>query len=154
MSVRSQQTTPIRIPRGTQHVAVKAIDGPIDFVFVLVPSFSMIALVTAIEVLRVANQLSGRGLYTMIEPQSVGLTMTAYVMLRTNRHEYEWFEGLARFVDKEISVTEFHRLSGEIDFLLKVLLRDMDDYQAFYKRMTQQISFMDVSTSFAFEAVK
>lgn len=63
MSVRSRQKTLIRVPRGTEHVAVRAVNDPIDFVFVLVPSYSMIAFVTAIEVLRISNQLSGRGLY-------------------------------------------------------------------------------------------
>ena len=95
-----------------------------------------------------------RGNFALVDAKKVGLPLTAYVMLRTNRHDSAWFDGLEAFCAGEDAIVEFHRLSGEIDFLLKVLLADMDDYQAFYRRMISAVSFMDVSTTFAFEAVK
>lgn len=91
---------------------------------------------------------------TLVDARKVGRPLVAYVMLRTNRHDAEWFDGLDAFCAKEETIVEFHRLSGEIDFLLKVLLIDMDDYQKFYRHMIKAISFMDVSTNFAFEAAK
>ena len=45
-------------------------------------------------------------------------------------------------------------MSGEIDFMLKVVLRGMDDYKAFYDRLTTTIDLLDVSTAFAFETLK
>ncbi|WP_386630518.1 Lrp/AsnC family transcriptional regulator [Sulfitobacter geojensis] len=95
-----------------------------------------------------------QGTVVLVDAKKVGLSLTAYVMLRTNRHDADWFEELATFCQGEDAIVEFHRLSGDIDFLLKVLLADMDDYQAFYRRMIAKVSFMDVSTTFAFEATK
>lgn len=103
---------------------------------------------------RMRDEGTIRRTVTLVEPKAVGLSLTAYVMLRTNRHDAEWFEDLERFCAGEDAIVEFHRLSGEIDFLLKVLLADMDDYQRFYRRMIEAVRFMDVSTTFAFEAVK
>lgn len=95
-----------------------------------------------------------KGTVTLVDRTSVEQSLTAIVMLRTSRHDIEWFEELAAFVEREDAVVEFHRMSGEIDFLLKVLLSDMNDYRDFYTRMIASVSFMDVSTSFAFEAIK
>lgn len=95
-----------------------------------------------------------KGTVTLVDRTSVEQSLTAIVMLRTSRHDIEWFEQLAAFVEREDAVVEFHRMSGEIDFLLKVLLSDMNDYRDFYTRMIESVSFMDVSTSFAFEAIK
>tara|TARA_R110002072_G_scaffold194106_1_gene351346 strand:+ start:3997 stop:5037 length:1041 start_codon:yes stop_codon:yes gene_type:complete len=53
----------VTVPRGAHSYPVGTVSDPIEYVFVLVPAFSMLAFTSAIEVLRVANQLAGRGLY-------------------------------------------------------------------------------------------
>ncbi len=91
---------------------------------------------------------------TLLDKRKTGFSVTAFVMLRTRQHDKAWFARLAGFVDRESAVVEFHRMSGEIDFMLKVVLRGMDDYKAFYDRLTTTIDLLDVSTAFAFETLK
>jgi Lrp/AsnC family transcriptional regulator len=90
----------------------------------------------------------------LLDPRAVGLTLTAFVMLRTRQHDAAWFAKLERFAANEPSVVEFHRMSGEIDFMMKVVLRDMDDYRDIYRRLTAAVDLLDVATSFAFETLK
>jgi Lrp/AsnC family transcriptional regulator len=84
----------------------------------------------------------------------VGRGILAFVMLRTQQHSTKWFQKLDAALQAMPEVMEFHRLSGEIDFLLKVSLRDLDDYRRFYDRLTSQMELLDVSTAFAFEQLK
>lgn len=90
----------------------------------------------------------------LLDAKKLGRPITAFVMLRTQQHSSAWFKRLQEAVVGMPEVMEFHRLSGEIDFMLKVSLRDIEDYQSFYKKLTSQVELMDVSTSFAFEQVK
>lgn len=90
----------------------------------------------------------------LLDARKLGRPITAFVMLRTQQHSAKWFQDLHDAVVGLPEVLEFHRLSGEIDFMLKVSLRDLEDYQAFYKKLTSRVELMDVSTSFAFEQVK
>lgn len=91
---------------------------------------------------------------SLLDRRRVGLPITAFVMLRTQQHDKRWFAKLAKFVDTEPCVVEFHRMSGQIDFMLKIVLTDMDGYKAFYNRLVGAVDLLDVSTAFAFETLK
>ena len=45
-------------------------------------------------------------------------------------------------------------MTGQVDFMLKIVLADMDGYKAFYGRLVEAVDLLDVSTSFAFETLK
>jgi Lrp/AsnC family transcriptional regulator len=51
-------------------------------------------------------------------------------------------------------VIEFYRLSGSIDYLLKVLVPSIEKYDEFYKKLTDKVDLTDVSTSFSMEEIK
>ena len=51
-------------------------------------------------------------------------------------------------------VVEFYRMSGEVDYLLRVVVPDIAAYDAFYKRMIARIEIRDVSSAFAMEQIK
>jgi Lrp/AsnC family transcriptional regulator len=95
-----------------------------------------------------------KGRVALLDAKKLGRPVTAFVMLRTQQHGAEWFQRLQATIADIPEVMEFHRLSGEIDFMLKVSLRDLDDYQDFYRKLTAQVELMDVSTAFAFEQIK
>lgn len=90
----------------------------------------------------------------LVSPQAVNAGVTAFVMLKTSQHEADWFERFAAAVAAMPEVMEFHRLSGSVDFLLRVALPDLDGYRDFYRRLIEAVDFVDVSTAFAFETVK
>ena len=74
-----------------------------------------------------------------------------------------WFERMkdvvqnhmiATSVDDFPEVVEFYRMSGEIDYLLRVVVPDIAAYDAFYKKLISRIALTDVSSSFAMEQIK
>lgn len=90
----------------------------------------------------------------LVDPRAVNAGVTAFVMLKTSHHDADWFERFSTAVAAMPEVMEFHRLSGSVDFLLRVALPDLDGYRDFYKRLIGAVDFVDVSTAFAFEAIK
>lgn len=90
----------------------------------------------------------------LLEPEELNVGLTVFVNLKTNQHNQDWFESVQEFAATAPEVTEFYRMSGETDYLLKVLVPDMKAYDAFYKRLISQAGFSDVSSSFAMEQMK
>jgi Lrp/AsnC family transcriptional regulator len=80
--------------------------------------------------------------------------MTAFVSIRTNQHSLEWLEKFAEAVREMPEVVELYRMSGEIDYLLRVVVPDIDAYDRFYKKLIARIQLSDVSSSFAMEQIK
>ncbi len=90
----------------------------------------------------------------LIDPEKVGLGLSVFVSIRTNRHDIEWMEKFTREVTKLPEVVEFYRLAGENDYLLRVLVRDIPTYDAFYKRLIRIADLANVTSSFAMEQIK
>jgi Lrp/AsnC family transcriptional regulator len=76
------------------------------------------------------------------------------VSVKTNHHSLQWLEKFAEAVAEMPEVIEFYRMSGEIDYLLRVVVPDIEAYDAFYKRLIARIELSDVSSSFAMEQIK
>jgi Lrp/AsnC family transcriptional regulator len=84
----------------------------------------------------------------------LGLGVTVIVAIRTARHSEEWLETFATGVAAIPEVVEFYRMSGEIDYLLKVVARDIADYDRIYRKLTRVADLHDVSSSFAMQEIK
>jgi Lrp/AsnC family transcriptional regulator len=80
--------------------------------------------------------------------------VTVFVSVRTSQHNAAWLERFAAAVAEIPEVVEFYRMSGEIDYLLRVVVPDIAAYDAFYKRLIEHIDLSDVSSSFAMEQIK
>ena len=91
---------------------------------------------------------------TLLDPKKVNLGLTAYLAIRTNRHDQEWLDQFARVVTDIPEILEIHRLSGDMDYLLRAVVTDMDGYDRVYKKLIAGISLLDVSSSFVMETVK
>ncbi len=90
----------------------------------------------------------------LVDPASMGLGITVFVSVRTNQHNKEWFEAFSAGVREMSEVVEFHRMSGEIDYLLKILVADLAEFDAVYKRLIEVVPLFDVSSSFSLEQIK
>ena len=66
----------------------------------------------------------------------------------------EWARKFVKVINDMDEVVEFYRLSGSIDYLLKVLVPSIEKYDKFYKKLTDKIDLTDVSTSFSMEEIK
>ena len=90
----------------------------------------------------------------LLDPHKVQVGVTVFVSVRTSTHTQEWFERFRATVQAIPEVMEFYRMSGDVDYLLRVVVPDIAAYDAFYKRMIAKIEIRDVSSAFAMEQIK
>lgn len=90
----------------------------------------------------------------LLDARKVNVGTTVFVTLKTANHSEAWFEKFVRAVQDIPEVTEIHRMSGEVDYLMRVVVPDIDGYDAVYKRLIGAVDFLDVSASFALETIK
>ena len=90
----------------------------------------------------------------LLNAHHLGLTTTVFVQVKAARHDGHWLQQFARHVESFDEVVEFYRMSGEYDYLLKVLVQDMASFDHFYKRLVKGIDLNDVTSSFAMEQIK
>ncbi|WP_411286367.1 Lrp/AsnC family transcriptional regulator [Phenylobacterium sp.] len=90
----------------------------------------------------------------ILDRERLDLSLVVFVSVRTSRHDEAWLGEFAKGASALPEVVEFYRLSGETDYLLKVVVRDIAAYDAFYKRLIAAAPLSDVSSSFAMEQIK
>lgn len=90
----------------------------------------------------------------LVDPIAVGLGVTVFVSLKTSQHNAKWLSRFADGVEKIPEITEVYRMSGDIDYLLKVLVASIDDYDRVYQKLIEVAELADVSSSFAMERMK
>ena len=95
-----------------------------------------------------------RSRVALLTPSELNLGLTVFVTLKTRQHTAAWLESMASAVLAFDEVVEFYRMSGESDYLLKVLVPDIASYDLFYKRLIETVALYDVSSSFAMEEIK
>ena len=95
-----------------------------------------------------------RGRVALVDAARLGLGLTVFVSIRTSQHSDDWLERFASGVRAIPEVVELYRMSGEIDYLLKIVARDVADYDRIYKRLIRVADLHDVSSSFAMERIK
>lgn len=91
---------------------------------------------------------------TLLNQQKLGLDLTVYSAIRTHEHTADWFERFYKMVSSMPNVMEVHRLSGDIDYLMRAVVPDMRSYDEMYKKMIANIDLYDVSSSFSMETIK
>ncbi|MFO1195188.1 MAG: Lrp/AsnC family transcriptional regulator [Rhodoferax sp.] len=90
----------------------------------------------------------------VLDRHQVGLPVTVFVSLRTAQHDERWLAQFAAAVVAMPEVQEFHRMSGDVDYLLKVVTTDIDGYDRFYKRLIRIARLAGVSSAFSMEQIK
>ena len=95
-----------------------------------------------------------RARVALLDSKKLNVGVTVFVFVRTTRHSLDWLERFATVVDEMPEVLEFYRMSGEVDYLLRVVVPDIAAYDRFYKRLIARIEIADVSSSFAMEQIK
>lgn len=90
----------------------------------------------------------------LLDPGKLDLGLVVFVSVRTNRHDQAWLDQFAAAAVSLPEIVEFYRLSGDTDYLLKVLVRDIAAYDAFYRKLISAVPLSDVSSAFAMEQIK
>ena len=95
-----------------------------------------------------------RGRVALLDATKIGLGMSVFVAIKTDQHNADWLAEFARKIGERTEVVEFYRMSGEVDYLLRVVVPDMAAYDRFYKDLISEVKLTDVSSSFAMEEIK
>ena len=103
---------------------------------------------------RLEDQGVIRGRVALLNQELLELKVTVFVGIKTNEHNEKWLKKFAEGVEAIPEVVEFYRMSGDIDYMLRIVARDIDDYDRVYKKLIAVAPLHDVSSSFAMERIK
>jgi Lrp/AsnC family transcriptional regulator len=95
-----------------------------------------------------------KGRVAILDGKKLSLGLTVFVIIRTNQHDDAWLQKFARAVREMPEITAIWRMAGDIDYLLRVVVKDMESYDAFYKRLIKRVALSDVSSTFVMEEIK
>lgn len=90
----------------------------------------------------------------IVNRQAVGLPVTVFVSIRAGQHDEKWLVRFAAVVSALPEVQEFHRMSGDVDYLLKVAASSIEGYDLFYKKLIGLADMAGVSSAFSMEQIK
>jgi Lrp/AsnC family transcriptional regulator len=90
----------------------------------------------------------------LVDPDAVGLGLTVFVEVETGDHSGVWIERFAQTVDRMPEVMEVHRMAGDVDYLLRIAVANMADYDTFYRKLIATVPLKNVTSRFAMERVK
>ena len=103
---------------------------------------------------RMENKSIIEGRVALIDNEKVGLPLTVFVSISTDDHSQEWTKKLSNAVISIKEIVEFYRLAGETDYILKMMVKNVDHYDKVYKQLIKLVKISDVSASFAMEKIK
>ena len=90
----------------------------------------------------------------LLDPKTIGASMTAFIFIKTNQHNSDWLENFATSVEDMPEIMDFFRMAGEVDYLMRVVVEDIDGLNNFYRRLISRVPLSDVTSSFAMEQIK
>jgi len=90
----------------------------------------------------------------LLDREKMNVGVSVFVAVRTNQHSKEWLEKFRRAINRIPEIIEAHRLSGDIDYLLRVVVPNIQGFDSVYKRLIEVVEFSDVSSSFSMEEIK
>lgn len=91
---------------------------------------------------------------TLLNQHALGLNLTVFAAIRTHEHSKDWFDQFHAVTTSMPNVMEVHRLSGDVDYLVRAVVPDMNRYDEMYKELISRVNLYDVSSSFSMETIK
>lgn len=95
-----------------------------------------------------------RSRVALLDPAALGVPQAVIVLIRTNAHEPEWLDRFQKAVQSMPEIIGAHRMSGDLDYIMRVQVADVQGYDAFYQRLIARVPLSDVSASFVMENIK
>lgn len=90
----------------------------------------------------------------LIDPAKVGRPLSVFVHVRTQQHDDNWLKEFERAINGMPEIVGAYRMSGDLDYVLRVRVADVAGYDHFYKRLISKVSVSDISASFVMEEIK
>jgi Lrp/AsnC family transcriptional regulator len=90
----------------------------------------------------------------LVDQDKVGLGITVFVSIETGDHSQDWLKKFAEMVGAMPEVMEFYRMAGDVDYMLRVIVPDIQGYDTFYKKLIGSVPLKNVTSRFAMEKIK
>lgn len=90
----------------------------------------------------------------LVNPEALNLGLTVFVMIKTSSHQASWLEEFQRVIRDMPEIIGAHRMSGDLDYVLRVRVADVRGYDRFYQELIQRIPIADISASFVMDDMK
>lgn len=95
-----------------------------------------------------------RARVTLLDPDSVGLGLTVFMMIRTDRHTPDWLDRFAAATRDMPEILGAYRMTGDLDYLIRARVADVKAYDRLYRDLVSRVELHDVSASFVMEELK
>jgi Lrp/AsnC family transcriptional regulator len=102
---------------------------------------------------RLREQKIITGQTVRLDMTAVGLSLTVFAMVRTRHHSSEWLKTFRKSVLAIDNVIDFFRITGDYDYMIKIVARDMNDFDQIYQRIISQTELETVTSYIAMEAI-
>ena len=90
----------------------------------------------------------------LLDAESLGLEACFFVLIRTSEHEADWQHKFLQVLQSRPEVLEAHRLAGDIDYILKVRVKNARAYDTFYQALISEVRIYNVTALLSMEEVK
>ena len=90
----------------------------------------------------------------LVDQDRIGLGISVFVSIETGDHSQDWLDRFAKTVTAMPEVMEFYRMAGDVDYMLRVVVADMQSYDIFYKKLIGAVALKNVTSRFAMEKIK
>jgi len=90
----------------------------------------------------------------LVDQDKIGIGVTVFVSIETGDHSQDWLDKFAAIVQAMPEVMEFYRMAGDVDYMLRVVVNDIQNYDEFYKRLITTAPLKNVTSRFAMEKIK
>jgi Lrp/AsnC family transcriptional regulator len=94
------------------------------------------------------------GRVALLDAAQLGLGVTVFVSIETSDHSEGWLSRFAAAITTMPEVVDVYRMSGDVDYMLRVVVPGIDAYDGFYRRLIKVVPLKNVSSRFAMEKVK
>jgi Lrp/AsnC family transcriptional regulator len=91
---------------------------------------------------------------TLLDPAKVGLPVSVFVEIETADHSSEWLGRFAKVIEQMPEIVDAWRMSGDVDYLLHVVVSDIAAYDSFYRKLIASVPLRNVSSRFSMERMK
>lgn len=105
-----------------------------------------------VRLMEEAGVITGR--VALVNPEALDLGLSVFVMIRTASHDPDWLAQFEAAVKALPEIIGAHRMSGELDYVLRVRVGSVQDYDRFYQRLIARVPVAEISASFVMDDIK
>ena len=90
----------------------------------------------------------------LLDAKKLNVGVTVFINVRTNQHNREWLQHFSNAVAEIPEIVEFYRMSGDVDYILQVVVPSVEAFDKVYKDLITKVDIFEVSSHFAMEELK